>query len=168
MDIIHYPVGSIRRWGTVVIKGWTCSGTILRKAAMFKRRSNGSKGPKVCQQNVPHTITPTAPFWTVGWLHVVMLFTPNSDPPIWISQQESVCLFSCDLSHQPGISVHMTAADWIFPVFGPLCKPIVRPAQQPSKSLNSPFFPILTLALNIFVTSTCLNASSDWLISYLC
>ncbi len=30
---------------------------------MFKRCSIGTKGPKVCQENIPHTITPAA--WTV-------------------------------------------------------------------------------------------------------
>ncbi len=54
----------IRRWYTVVIKGWTWSATILRYTVAFKRCSIGTKGPKVCQENIPHTITP-APAWTV-------------------------------------------------------------------------------------------------------
>ncbi len=54
---------SFRRWYTVVIKGWTWSATILRSAVVFKRCSIGIKGPKVCQENIPHTITP--PAWTV-------------------------------------------------------------------------------------------------------
>ncbi len=31
----------------------------------FKRYSIGTKGPKVCQENIPHTITPPPPAWTV-------------------------------------------------------------------------------------------------------
>ncbi len=31
----------------------------------FKRCSIGTKRPKVCQENVPHTITPPPPAWTV-------------------------------------------------------------------------------------------------------
>ncbi len=54
----------IRRY-TVVIKGWTWSETILRWAVAFKRCSVGTKGPKVCQENIPHTITPPPPAWTI-------------------------------------------------------------------------------------------------------
>ncbi len=50
---------------TVVIKGWTWSATILRSAVVFKRYSIGTKRPKVCQENIPHTITPPPPAWTV-------------------------------------------------------------------------------------------------------
>ncbi len=46
----------IRRWYTVVIKGWTWSATILRSAVAFKRCSIGTQGPKVCQENIPHTL----------------------------------------------------------------------------------------------------------------
>ncbi len=55
---------AIRRWSTVVIKGWTWSATILRYAGVFKRCSIGTKTPKVCQENIPHTITPP-PAWIV-------------------------------------------------------------------------------------------------------
>ncbi len=51
---VHYPAGSTSEDGyTVVIKGWTWSATILRKAAAFKQCSIGTKGPKVCQENIP-------------------------------------------------------------------------------------------------------------------
>ncbi len=50
---------------TVVIKGWTWSATILKLAVEFKRYSIGTKRPKVCQENIPHTITPPPPAWTV-------------------------------------------------------------------------------------------------------
>ncbi len=36
----------------------TWSTTILRKTVAFKQCSIGTKGPKVCQENIPHTITP--------------------------------------------------------------------------------------------------------------
>ncbi len=58
---------------------------------MFKRCSIGTKRPKVCQENIPHTITPPA-VWTAetaGWIHAFMFFTPNSDPTVWMSQQKS-------------------------------------------------------------------------------
>ncbi len=50
---------------TVVIKGWTWSATIFREAVAFKQCSTGTKGPKVCQENIPHTITPPPPAWTI-------------------------------------------------------------------------------------------------------
>ncbi len=46
--MVHYPA--------VVIKGWTWSATILRKAVAFKLCLIGTKGPKVCQENIPHTL----------------------------------------------------------------------------------------------------------------
>jgi len=42
----------------VAIKGWTWSETMLRQAVAFKRCPIGTKGPKVWQENIPHTITP--------------------------------------------------------------------------------------------------------------
>ncbi len=50
---------------TVVIKGWTWSATILRSAVAFKQCSISTKGSKVCQENIPHTITPPPLAWTV-------------------------------------------------------------------------------------------------------
>ncbi len=50
---------------TVVIKGWTWSATILMKTVAFKQCSIGTKGPKVCQENIPCTITPPPPAWTI-------------------------------------------------------------------------------------------------------
>ncbi len=32
---------------------------------VFKRCSVGTKGPKVCQENIPHTITPPPAAWTI-------------------------------------------------------------------------------------------------------
>jgi len=42
----------------VAIKGWTWSVTMLRLAVAFKQCPIGTKWPKVCQENIPHTITP--------------------------------------------------------------------------------------------------------------
>ncbi len=58
---------------------------------VFKRSSIGTKRPKVCQENIPHTITqPLLNRWDkAGWSHAFMFFTPNSDPTIWISQPKS-------------------------------------------------------------------------------
>jgi len=50
----------------VAINGWTWSETMLRCPI-------STKGPKVCQENIPHTITPPpeeaqpASFPTLGW-----------------------------------------------------------------------------------------------------
>ncbi len=43
----------IRRWYTVVIKGWTWSATILREAVVLKRCSIGTKGPKCAKKISP-------------------------------------------------------------------------------------------------------------------
>ncbi len=46
------------------------------------RWSIGTKGPKVCQENIPHTITPPPPAWTSETRQdgSMLSFTPNSDP----------------------------------------------------------------------------------------
>ena len=53
----------------------------------------GINGPKVCQENIPHTITPPPPAWTVddkaGWVHGFMLLVPNSDPTICMYSAKS-------------------------------------------------------------------------------
>ncbi len=46
----------------------------------------------IVKENIPHTITPQPPAWTVEtgrMIHAFMFFTPNSDSTIWISQQKS-------------------------------------------------------------------------------
>ncbi len=73
---------AIRRWYTVVIKGWTWSAKMLRQAVAFKRCSIGIKGPKAYQENTPHHYTTTTSLnrWEkAGWIHAFMLFMPNSD-----------------------------------------------------------------------------------------
>ncbi len=78
---------------TVVIKGWTWSATILREAVVFKLYSIGTKGLKVCQENIPYTITPPATSlkrWDkAGWIHAFMFFTTNSDSTSEYQQQKS-------------------------------------------------------------------------------
>ncbi len=71
----------IRRWYTVVIKGWW-SATILREAVAFKLCTIGTKGPKCAKK-----ISPTAlhqhqpePLRQGRMIHAFMFFTPNSDP----------------------------------------------------------------------------------------
>lgn len=54
----------------------------------LKRCSVGTKGPKVCPENTPQSITPPAA-WTVntaGRIHAFMLFTPSSDPTDSVDQ----------------------------------------------------------------------------------
>ncbi len=77
---------------TVVIKGWTWSTTILRKTVAFKRCSIGTKGPKLCQENIPphHYTTTSLNRWDkAGWIHAFMFFAPNSHSTIWRLQQKS-------------------------------------------------------------------------------
>ncbi len=63
---------------TVVIKGWTWSATILRLAVAFKWCSIGTKGPKVCKENIPHTITPP-PAWTIETCSLCQILTLPSE-----------------------------------------------------------------------------------------
>lgn len=70
----------------VVIKGWTRSATILREA---EQCSGGTRGLKVHEENIPHTIilrpAAAAAAWTNEAIRMLfMLFTEN--PAIWISQ----------------------------------------------------------------------------------
>ncbi len=52
----------IRRWRHCSHKGMNM---VSNNTQAFKRCSIGTKGPKVCQENIPHTITPPPPAWTV-------------------------------------------------------------------------------------------------------
>ncbi len=61
--MVHYPAGSSPH--KMGIKGWTWSATMLRNSLAFKWCSIGTKRPKVCQENIPHTFTPPPPAWTV-------------------------------------------------------------------------------------------------------
>ena len=56
---------AIRRWSTVVIKGWTWSATILRYSVVFQQFPVGAKGNQVCEEHTSHTITPPAAAWPV-------------------------------------------------------------------------------------------------------
>ncbi len=72
----------IRRWCTVVIKGWTWSQQYSGRL-VFKRCSIGTNGPKVCQENTPpplHQHQQPEPLRQGRMIHAFMFFTPNSDP----------------------------------------------------------------------------------------
>ncbi len=84
----------IRRWVHCSYKGdGHGQQPILRQSVVFKRCSIGTKGPKVCQEILPHPITPPTsspePLDKAGWIHAFMFFMPNYDPTIWMSQQKS-------------------------------------------------------------------------------
>ncbi len=95
----------IRRWYTVVIKGWTCSATILRLAVAFKRCSFGTKcAKKTSPTPLHHPHHQPEPLRQGRMIHAFMFFTLSTIPR--------------------------------------------------SKSLKSPFFPILMLALNFSKSSS--------------
>ncbi len=90
-DMVHYPAGSsIRRWVHCSHKGMDMVRNNTQvDCGVFIRCSIGTKGPKVCQENIPHTNTTSLNRWDkTGWIHAFMFFTPNSDPTIWMSQAE--------------------------------------------------------------------------------
>ncbi len=66
-DMVHYPAGSsIRRWVHCSHKGMDMVSNNTQVGLWrFKRCSIGTKGPKVCQENILHTITPPTSAWTV-------------------------------------------------------------------------------------------------------
>ncbi len=82
----------IRRWYTVVIKGWTWSETILRLWHLNDAQLV-LKGPKCAKKiSPPHHYTTTTSLnrWDkAGWIHAFMFFTPNSDSTIWTLKQKS-------------------------------------------------------------------------------
>ncbi len=59
---------------------------------VFKQCLIGIKGPKVYQENIPHTVTPPASAWTIDTRQngsmLLYCLQPNSDPSIWMSQQK--------------------------------------------------------------------------------
>ncbi len=65
VTMVHYPAGSSHQKMVHCSHKGTWSVTILWEAVAFKRCSIGAKGPKVCQENIPLTITPPPPAWTV-------------------------------------------------------------------------------------------------------
>lgn len=61
----------------------------IKSNTQYISYSTGTKRPKVCQDNIPHTITPPTPPWTVNTrLDAFMLITPKSDPTIRMSKQK--------------------------------------------------------------------------------
>lgn len=64
----------------MVINQWKWSATIHRSTVVVKRCSVSSKGPKVCQEIILHTITPSATFDSKQ---------DSPDPTIRMAQQKS-------------------------------------------------------------------------------
>ncbi len=62
------------------------------QAVAFKRCSIGTKGPKVCQENIPppplHHHHQPEPLRQGRMIHAFMFFTPNSDSTIWTLKQK--------------------------------------------------------------------------------
>ncbi len=81
---------SLRRWVHCSHKGMDMvSNNTQVGCGVFIRCSIGTKGPKVCQENIPHTNTTSLNRWDkAGWIHAFMFFTPNSVSTIWMSQAE--------------------------------------------------------------------------------
>lgn len=53
-----------------------------------------SSDTKVCQENIPHNITPLPTEWNVDRrIHGIMLLVPNSNPIICVPQQSSTVQF---------------------------------------------------------------------------
>ncbi len=65
-DMVHYPAGSsIRQWVHCSHKGMDMVSNNTRVGCGVWQCSIGTKGPKMYQENIPHTITPPPPAWTV-------------------------------------------------------------------------------------------------------
>ncbi len=64
-DMVHYPAGSShQKMVHCSHKGMDMVSNNTQVSCGFKQCSIGTKGPKVCQENIPRTITPP-PAWTV-------------------------------------------------------------------------------------------------------
>lgn len=90
-DVPLHPKGALLDWvlvtgshfrhrnmSTLFIERWTWPATRLRQAVVFKWCLVDSKGPKVCQESIPNTITPL-PDWTVDARQdqYSLILTPN-------------------------------------------------------------------------------------------
>ncbi len=122
---------AIRRWVHCSYNGMDMVSNNTQVAVEYKRCSIGTKGPKVCQENIPHTITPpTPPAWTV-------------------ETRQDGSMLSCTLSQ---IQIQ---------ILRPAC--LAQTTIPRSKSLKSPFFPILMLGLNFRKSSSPhLDAHMHW------
>ncbi len=77
----------IRRWYTVVIKGWTCQ---KQYSGRLWCLNNPQLVLSVPRKYPTHHYTTTSSlnrWYKAGWIHAFIFFTPNSDSTIWISQQ---------------------------------------------------------------------------------
>ncbi len=93
-DMVHYPAGSSYQKIHCSHEGMDMVSNNTHVDCGVKWVLIGNKGPKVSQENIPHTITPPPPAWIFqtrqdGSMDPFMFFTPNSDPTIWMSQQKS-------------------------------------------------------------------------------
>ncbi len=150
---------------------WTCANCILRFLFLADRSGTGVVfccwSPSASGFNVlcVQRWCSAYPGCNV-WLFELLLLFYHLYP---------VCPFSSDLWHQQGIFIHTTVVHWIFYFFGPfsvnprfVCEypsrssvlEILRAAHLApttiprSKSLKSPFFPILMLGLNFSKSSS--------------
>ncbi len=65
-DMVHYAAGSShQKMVHCSHKGMDMVSNNTQVGCVFKRCSIGTKEPKVCQENIPHTITPPPPAWIV-------------------------------------------------------------------------------------------------------
>ncbi len=90
----------------------------------FKRCSLGTKGPKVCQENIPHTITPPPPAWTIK--------TSQDGSMLSCSLRQTMTLPSECCSRNRDSSDQAT----VFPIF--YCPILVNLCEL------SPLFPVLS------------------------
>lgn len=60
---------------TVIIKRWVWLATILRQAVGFKQCLIGTKGSKLCEENMLHTVTP--PDWSMLTYRKFRPYYPN-------------------------------------------------------------------------------------------
>lgn len=81
---------AIRRWVHYGHKGMdlASNNTLegIQYSVTFKQCSTGIKGPKVCPENILHSITPEA--WIMDTRQDGSMFTTNPDPTIWMFAAE--------------------------------------------------------------------------------
>jgi len=90
--IILLEIAIRRRWEHCGHKEMdiVSTATVIRSAVAFKWYSTGTKEPKVYH----YTNRSLNHWYKGGWIHAFMLFTPNCDPPFWMSQHQTKKHFS--------------------------------------------------------------------------
>lgn len=89
VHIIMLEGASMIIWGTVGIKGVHGQQPYSGTLGHFKQCSVGTKGPKECQENIPHVYIPS-PAWTVS----TRLYFHGVEVKLW--------------SYQPNVTTHQT------------------------------------------------------------